>query len=161
MNSPLNYCDGLKHFYDVEYAMELAHFQVPKDFSRAPSSNEVVFSELKDLMVCRFQSQGVRVLCSTSTLKMRQIESLNIEDIQLNSLPASFTKWRCLDGSNIFHILCNSVKGLGKFLENYDKLIDQIEIDQRETALCLTYMQILYPDNNGVTPFDIAMKLSS
>lgn len=68
MNSPLNYCDGLKHFYDVEYAMELAHFKVPKDFSRTPSSNEVVISELKDLMVSRFKDRGVRVLCSTSTL---------------------------------------------------------------------------------------------
>lgn len=98
MNSPLNYCDGLKHFYDVEYSMELSHFQVAKDFERNPSSNEVVFSELKDLMVSRFKEKGVRVLCSTSTLKMRQIESITLEKITKNSLPASFTKWRCIDG---------------------------------------------------------------
>jgi len=98
MNSPLNYCDGLKHFYDVEYTMELGHFQVPMDFDRSASSNEVVFSELKDMMVARFNTNGARVLSSTSILKMRQIQSIRLDTINKNSIPASFTKWRCIDG---------------------------------------------------------------
>ena len=98
MNSPLNYCDGLRHFYDVEYTMELGHFQVPMDFDRSASSNEVVFSELKDMMVARFNTNGARVLSSTSILKMRQIQSIRLDTINKISLPASFTKWRCIDG---------------------------------------------------------------
>jgi hypothetical protein len=36
-----------------------------------------------------------------------------------------------------------------------------VEPEQQEQMMQLVFLQIIYPDNNGISPFSIAMKQSS
>jgi hypothetical protein len=114
MNSPLNFCDGKNYFYDVEYSMAMSHFPVPQDYERIATNNEVTFSEGKDLVLMKTKEHGVKVYNSISQHQIRQLE-VAIQDEQKlgkHGLPVTFTNWRTLDGSNVFHILSNNIKAL-------------------------------------------------
>jgi hypothetical protein len=46
--------------------MELSHFPIPHHYERISTSNEVVFSEGKDLIILRSKDSGVVVFNSLS-----------------------------------------------------------------------------------------------
>lgn len=143
----------------------MSHFKIPDYFVRISTSNEVVFSEDKNSCILRTKEKGCSLFTCMNDLQSRRIQHIldYVEDLNLykSSLPASFINWRSNDGSNIFHLLCLDFRALTKFYDNFQKYTDGLEEDEKETFTQLCFMLIIYPNNNGITPFEYAMKQSS
>ena len=55
--------------------------------------------------------------------------------------------------------MLTDVKALIRFQDQFEKFIDTIQDQQeRENIVQLVYLYMIYPDNNGNSPFDLALK---
>jgi ankyrin repeat protein len=65
----------------------------------------------------------------------------------------AFLRFRLEDGSNILHILPTNEK----FLSLYNKIISFLIHDLEHSEGESFYFSVVYPNNSGVTPLDIAI----
>lgn len=162
VKSTLNYCNLVGVSYDLEYGFPLTFFGDISNLQMRRNFFEAAFSEGKDMIVVR-DTESLGVSLTMSMLERRFLMRFDQMRFKLRkkSFPFSLVNFRTPDGNNIFHFLIKDFKVLKRFQYSYMKFIEQFEDADDKKKYLELFLLILYPNNNEVSPFDIAMKESS